>query len=126
MLVVGLDGPERLDVRRARLVVYASYGDAESQKKVEVGMTPFEGMDLMYLPDISSMRVDTEISEVDLSRVKVGLPVEIRLDAYPDAVFKGEVKTIADLARRKVSRVTGKVTGAKVFAVTVKVLDRDV
>lgn len=108
------------------LVVYATYGDAESQKKVEVGMTPFEGMDLMYLPDISSMMVDTEISEVDLSRIKNGLPVEIRLDAYPDAVFKGEVKTIADLARRKISRVTGKVTGAKVFAVTVKVLDHDV
>jgi HlyD family secretion protein len=108
------------------LVVYATYGDAESQKRVEVGMTPFEGMDLMYLPDISSMRVDTEISEVDLSRVKSGLPVEIRLDAYPDAVFKGEVHTIADLARRKISRVTGKVTGAKVFSVTIKVLDRDV
>ncbi len=111
---------------RAGLVVYATYGDADSQKKVETGMTPFEGMDLMYLPDVSSMRVDTEISEVDLSRVKIGLPVEIRLGAYPDAVFKGEVKTIADLARRKISRVTGKPTGAKVFSVAVKVLDQDI
>ncbi len=111
---------------RAGLVVYATYGDVESQKKVDIGMTPFEGMDLMYLPDISSMLVDTEISEVDLSRIKIGLPVEIRLDAYPDAVFMGEIKTIADLARRKISRVTGKLTGAKVFSVTVKVVDQDV
>jgi RND family efflux transporter MFP subunit len=111
---------------RSGLVVYATYGDVESQKKVDIGMTPFEGMDLMYLPDISSMLVDTEISEVDLSRIKVGLPVEIRLDAYPDAVFKGELKSIADLARRKISRVTGKLTGAKVFSVTVKVVDQDV
>jgi HlyD family secretion protein len=111
---------------RAGLVVYATYGDADSQKKVEIGMTPFEGMDVMYLPDISSMLVDTEISEVDLSRIKIGLPVEIRLDAYPDAIFKGEIKSIADLARRKISRLTGKPSGAKVFAVTVKVLDRDV
>lgn len=111
---------------RAGLVVYATYGDAESQQKVSIGMTPFEGMDLMYLPNISSMMVDTEISEVDLSRIKVGLPAEIRLDAYPDAVFKGEVKTIADLARRKISRITGKMTGAKVFAVTVKVNEQDV
>jgi HlyD family secretion protein len=80
----------------------------------------------MYLPDISSMLVDTEISEVDLSRIKIGLPVEIRLDAYPDAVFTGEIKTIADLARRKISRVTGKLTGAKVFAVTAKVVDQDI
>jgi RND family efflux transporter MFP subunit len=111
---------------RAGLVVYATYGDVENQKKVDIGMTPFEGMDLMYLPDISSMLVDTEISEVDLSRIKIGLPVEIRLDAYPDAVFKGEIKTIADLARRKISRVTGKLTGAKVFAVTAKVVDQDI
>jgi HlyD family secretion protein len=110
----------------AGLVVYATYGSAESQKKVDIGMTPFEGMDLMYLPDISSMLVDTEISEVDLSRIKAGLPVEIRLDAYPDAVFKGEIKTIADLARRKISRITGKQTGAKVFSVTVKVVEQDV
>jgi RND family efflux transporter MFP subunit len=111
---------------RAGLVVYATYGNVESQKKVDIGMTPFEGMDLMYLPDISSMLVDTEISEVDLSRIKIGLPVEIRLDAYPDAVFKGEIKTIADLAQRKISRVTGKQTGAKVFSVTVKVVDEDI
>jgi HlyD family secretion protein len=110
----------------AGLVVYATYGSAESQKKVDIGMTPFEGMDLMYLPDISSMLVDTEISEVDLSRIKAGLPVEIRLDAYSDAVFKGEIKSIADLAQRKISRVSGKQTGAKVFAVTVKVVDQDV
>jgi hypothetical protein len=82
-------------------------------------------MDLMYLPDISSMMVDAEISEVDLSRIKIGLPVEIRLDAYPDAVFKGEIKAIADLARRKISQITGKATGAKVFDVTIKVLDQD-
>ena len=110
---------------RAGLVVYASMGEGESQKKIEVGMTPFEGMDLMYLPDVSSMLVDTEISEVDLSRIKVGLPAEIRLDAYPDVIFKGEIKTIADLAKRKISRITGKPTGAKVFSVTIKVIDQD-
>jgi HlyD family secretion protein len=110
---------------RAGLVVYATTGDEGNQRKITVGMTPFEGMDLMYLPDISSMIVETEISEVDLSRVKPGLAAEIRLDAYPDAVFKGEVIFIADLAKRKISRITGKATGAKVFDVTVKVLDKD-
>ncbi|RMG68912.1 MAG: efflux RND transporter periplasmic adaptor subunit [Calditrichaeota bacterium] len=111
---------------RDGLVVYALYGSEENAKKIEVGMVPFEGMDLMYLPDISTMLVDTEISEVDLSRVKPGQPVLIHLDAYPDTVFHGKVKKVADLAKRKFSRVTGKLTGAKVFDVTVKVLDQDV
>lgn len=110
---------------RAGLVVYAMTGDIENQKKITVGMIPFEGMDLMYLPDISSMMVDTEVSEVDLAKLRIGLPVEIRLDAYQDAVFRGEVVYIADLAKRKISRITGKATGAKVFDVTIKVLDQD-
>lgn len=110
---------------RPGLVVYAMTGDIENQKKIAVGMTPFEGQELMYLPDVSSMMVDTEISEVDLSRVKIGLPVELRLDAYSDAVFKGEVIYIADLAKRKISRITGKATAAKVFDVTIKVVEQD-
>lgn len=111
---------------RAGLVVYATTGDAENVKKISVGMTPFQGMDLMYLPDVSTIMVDAEISEVDLARIKVGQPAEIRLDAYGDAVFRGEVSYIADLAKRKISRVTGKMTGAKVFDVTIKVLDHDI
>ena len=110
---------------RAGLVVYAPVGNAEDGRKIEVGMIPFEGMDLMYLPDVSSMMVDTQISEVDLFRVRVGMPVKIKLDAYPDAVFDGEVANIADLAKRKISRITGKPTGAKVFDVTVKVIGQD-
>ena len=111
---------------RAGLVVYATLGDAENAKKISLGMTPFEGMDLMYLPDISSMRVDAEINEVDLSRIEVGQAVKIRLDAYPDTVFSGEIHTIANLAKNKVSRITRRATSAKVFDVEIKVLDSDV
>jgi HlyD family secretion protein len=110
---------------RDGLVVYAHVGDPGSNRKVQVGMTPFEGMDLMYLPDLSSMIVETEISEVDLARVVVGSKAELRLDAYPDLVFRGEVTLVSGLARPKVSRVTGKPTGIKVFDVTIAVLDVD-
>jgi len=110
---------------KAGLVVYANIGEGVAAKKIEVGMVPFEGMDLMYLPDVSNMLVDGEISEVDLSRVSVGLPVEIELDAYPDMPFHGEVATIGDLAKRKISKITGHATGAKVFDVVVRVVGRD-
>jgi len=110
---------------RDGLVVYARVGDPGSNRKIEVGMTPFEGQDLMYLPDLSSMIVETEISEVDLSRVRVGSAAELRLDAYPELAFRGEVAVVSGLARRKISKVTGKPTGLKVFDVTLKVLDSD-
>ena len=107
------------------LVVYASIGGEESGKKVDVGMIPYEGQDLLYLPNISSMQVDAEINEVDLSKVQEKQPVRIMLDAYPDDIFSGEVSEIATLAKRKISRVTGKPTGAKVFDVVITVLEDD-
>ncbi|HEY3216878.1 MAG TPA: efflux RND transporter periplasmic adaptor subunit, partial [Candidatus Eisenbacteria bacterium] len=110
---------------RAGLVVYATSGSGEDQHKIATGMTPFEGMDLLYLPDVSSMLVETEINEVDLAKVRPGLEALISLDAYPGVKFRGEIRSVANLARRKLSHATGRPTGARVFDVTVKVLDQD-
>jgi len=110
---------------RAGLVVYATTGTGEEAKKTTVGMVPFQGMDLMYLPDVSSMLVDTQIGEVDLAKVHVGQTATIQLDAYPGATFAGEVTGMASLAKRKIIRATGKTTGAKVFDVTVRVIAAD-
>ena len=71
------------------------------------------------------MMVDLEVSEVDLSKVQVGLPAKIRLDAYQDVEFEGEINAIADLAKKKISKITGKPTGAKAFDVAVKVIGSD-
>jgi len=57
--------------------------------------------------------------------VRSGLPATISLDAYPGVKFRAEVRSVANLARRKINRTTGRPTGARVFDVTVKVLDQD-
>jgi HlyD family secretion protein len=110
---------------RAGLVVYATSGTPEEAKKISVGMVPFQGMDLMYLPDVSSMLVDTEIGEIDLAKVHTGETATVTLDAFPGVQFKGEVTTVANLAKRKINRSSGKQTGAKVFDVTVRVVADD-
>ena len=110
---------------RAGLVVYATSGTPEDAKKIAVGMVPFQGQDLMYLPDVSSMLVDTEIGEIDLAKVKVGETASLQLDAFPGMSFKGEVVSVANLAKRKLNRASGKQSGAKVFDVTVRVVDED-
>jgi len=107
------------------LVVYASVGRPEDGKKVEIGMTPYDGQPLMYLPDITTMQVETEINEMDVEKLKVGQPVSITLDAVPDASFKGKISTIGNLAQHKVSKVSGKRTGVKVFDVTIDVTEPD-
>jgi HlyD family secretion protein len=110
---------------RDGVVVYATTGEGANRRKLGVGVTPFEGMQLMYLPDPSSMRVDAEISEFDLAKVRVGSPVALRLDAYADVEFRGEVAAISSLARQKISKVSGQPIGVKVFDVTIAVTDQD-
>jgi RND family efflux transporter MFP subunit len=107
------------------LVVYAYVGRPEEGKKVELGLTPYEGQPLMELPDVTSMQVLTEVNEMDVEKVKPGQSVEVRLDAVPDAVFNGKVARIGSLARHKVSRASGKRTGVKVFSVDVDITDAD-
>ncbi len=110
---------------RDGVVVYAVHGDSGNPRKVAVGMLPFEGMDLMYLPDPESMTAETEISEYDLAKIRVGSEAALRLEAYPEVAFAGRVARIGSLARQKISQATGKPMGLKVFDVSVEVLERD-
>jgi multidrug efflux pump subunit AcrA (membrane-fusion protein) len=70
------------------------------------------------------MVADTEVNEIDIGKVTVGGPVEVRLEAYPRAIFHGNILKIGSLAKLRQSR-TGNATGIKVFDVTVKIEERD-
>jgi len=109
---------------RDGLVVYAKAGGERSSEKVQLGIIPFEGQPIIYLPDISTMVADTEVNEIDIGKVTVGGPVEVRLDAYPGVIFHGKVMKIGSLAKFRQSR-TGAATGIKVFDVTVKIEEKD-
>lgn len=103
---------------RDGLVVYATIEG--SNEKPQLGMIPFEGQPLIYLPDLTNMVVDTEVNEIDIGKVTIGGPVAIRLEAYPGAVFEGKVLKIGSLAKLKRSARSND-SGVKVFDVTVKV-----
>ncbi|HQU27962.1 MAG TPA: efflux RND transporter periplasmic adaptor subunit [Nitrospirales bacterium] len=53
------------------------------------------GTILMRLADLSHMMVKAKINEVNIPRVSVGQPVDIRLDALPGQLFQGRVSSIA-------------------------------
>ena len=52
---------------------------------------------LLRLIDPESLRLEAEVPEVDLGKVKIGAPVFVRLDAYPEQIISGQV---TDLERR--------------------------
>ena len=69
--------------------------------KWQVGDQPWSGSPLVDLPDLQELKVHTEISEVDISKIQMGQVVEIKLDAFSDTAFSGKVISIANLAQFK-------------------------
>lgn len=92
------------------LVVYPKvWSGGETPRKVQEGDTPWPGQPIIELPDLSQMEVITQVSEVDVARVKPGQRVEVRLDAFPESLFTGQVRSVATLARERSNENPGKV-----------------
>jgi len=64
---------------------------------------------VVTIADLSSMQVEADVSETNLGLVKVGQPCEIRLDALPDARFRGIVHTIVPTVDRSKATILVKV-----------------
>jgi multidrug efflux pump subunit AcrA (membrane-fusion protein) len=88
--------------------------------KIKAGsnINPFEKT-VATLPDLSSLLSKIYVSEIEISKIKPGLDVEIRIDALPDKVFKGKVFTIANIGEKLEN------TDTKVFEVMVKLNGSD-
>jgi len=70
-------------------------------QKWAVGDQPWSGSKLIELPDLSEMRAEVKINEVDVSKVLPGQRVEIKPDAYSDSLYTGKVESVANLAQNK-------------------------
>jgi HlyD family secretion protein len=70
-------------------------------QKWAVGDQPYSGSKLIELPDLSDMRAEVKINEVDVSKVMPGQRVEIRPDAYSDSTYSAVVEAVANLAQNK-------------------------
>ncbi len=75
-------------------------------RPVEVGevvvsgiVSTVTGTSMFLIGDPSQMMINADISEVDVGRLKPGLPVRIIVDAYPDTTYQGEVHRIAPVGR---------------------------
>jgi RND family efflux transporter MFP subunit len=53
-----------------------------------------QGAGALQLADLASLEVDAEVTEVNLGKLRVGMPVEVRLDALPSVGLAGEVFAI--------------------------------
>ncbi len=68
-----------------------------------VGTMNNPGTVLMTIADLSIMEVDIEVDETDVVNVEIGQTAEVRVDAFPDLVIKGEVTEIGSSAIQQLS-----------------------
>ena len=95
-------------------ILYETFRDGQ-KRKPRVGDLVWQNQPLLYLPDISTMIVNTQVREVDLHKVAMGQPCAVRVDAFPDSLIRGKVTLIGMLATE---RYEGGI-GEKYFQLTV-------
>ncbi len=81
-------------------ILYETFRDGQ-KRKPRVGDRVWQNQPLLYLPDISTMIVNTQIREVDLHKVAMDQPCLVRVDAYPETVVRGKVTLIGMLATER-------------------------
>lgn len=64
---------------------------------------------VVTMADMSTLEVEADVSEGNLSKAKVGQPVEITLDALPTARFRGQVSGIVPTVDRAKATVMTKI-----------------
>lgn len=75
-------------------------------KNVEIGESITSGVSsfnagtvLFSVADTSRMIVKAGVNEVDIGKIRTGMPVKVTLDAYPKVAFKGKIDRIAPAVR---------------------------
>ncbi|MDA1229299.1 MAG: efflux RND transporter periplasmic adaptor subunit [Planctomycetota bacterium] len=89
----------RLVAPQAGEVVYASQNSSRGSEPVviEEGAAVRERQAIINLPDLENMKIDARIHESKISKVVVGQPVEIEIDALPGESFRGVLATVASV-----------------------------
>lgn len=75
--------------------------NGNSGNKFQVGDQTWTGFPLIQLPDLSKLKATVQINEVDIAKIRKGLQVEMKPDAFSDSLYKGEVISVANLAINK-------------------------
>ena len=72
----------------------------ELGETVTSGVSSFnEGTTMFTVADLKSLIIRVNLNEVDIAKVRVGQPVRVTLDAYPQKIFTGKVRFVAPAAK---------------------------
>src|SRR5207237_2237877 len=98
-------GKARVEVAKVNLencYVRAPLHGRITQKLTDIGEIVFGAMSagtggrggIASLADFSTLQVEADVSESQVSKLKIGTPAEIVLDAFPERRFRGRVAEV--------------------------------
>jgi len=68
-------------------------------RKLQSGDPVFVGFPIALLPDLSSIRVNAALADVDDGKIANGMPVTVTLDGYPSIAYHGHISAISAVAQ---------------------------
>ena len=80
------------------LVVIETMFQRGNFQQASPGDQIYGGAFFMRVVDLSRMAVYANLNQADSQMVRLGIPVKVRLDAYPEVVFDGRVSAVGAMA----------------------------
>lgn len=73
--------------------------DVEEGEMVVSSESYSGGTVILTIADLSKMIILAEINEIDIGKISISQPVDISIEAFPDADYKGKITHIAPMAK---------------------------
>lgn len=91
---------QKLNIRAPKdgIVMYLPDNDGE---KPAVGDSVWQGQQIMTIPSLEDIVLEAQFDEPDLTKVAIGRPVKVTLDAYPELPFTGEITSLGQAFKNK-------------------------
>ena len=86
-------------LRAPRAGIAVAADNRKEGRKFQVGDSTWDNAEVMLIPELSEMVVDTRMSDVDDGKVTPGMRVVCTLDAYPERQIPGFVRSITPVAQ---------------------------
>ncbi|HEU0185021.1 MAG TPA: efflux RND transporter periplasmic adaptor subunit [Blastocatellia bacterium] len=91
---------------RDGVVIYKIKWNGE---KFRVGESVWTGLSLLEIPDLNTIVAEAYIPEVDIGKIKPGQSAEVTIDAFPDKVYTGSIKSLGKLVHPKAWDIPNKI-----------------
>lgn len=92
---------EKLTVRSTMSGIFQVRENRRTRNPYKLGEEVYMGRAIGSVPDLEFMKVSSQIRETDITKVKTGQRVIVRIDAYPSLSFEGKLSYISKMCHKK-------------------------